>query len=1694
MFKRKSNSHVVSPLEPPQLSPASTDVAQFRYPNRTQSHGSSINSHSHSPAQSPPLQQQQQHGTFGRGQPSGLPSEVERTITRGSTGTASSTVKEKRRSGFFGFGGKKDKDKDKDRDSERQREMEENRPRQSFSIDRPATQSRGNGSFPGPGGPGPNGNSMIPPEGDFRQQRNQPPYNTNMRPFNPPPQNVNDPSFASGQPQQSFSPPPHPQQQQQQQQRTVSQPGPPPPSQDFLPPSGGNVPKSQSMGLARPQGQSYSPQQTQFQQGQPRQGSLPPSTSNSSQRMPRSSSMPIDGNTSSPPPPAPPGKTHSPRNSTGTNEPNAQLGGVLKRFERIVDLISHQPQKTYVTSPPELEMILARTSAGGQPKQGQPGTVDNDWDAVWLQLSGISLSMWSMKETRLAASKGEKVPPTYFNITDSSLELLAPLPPPPHRPNSHPHHFVFSLNTAGSNRLLFSCPSEKDQAKWAIGLRLAAWERSRLEEIYTGHLIQGGGREPPNDLVRGRMEGWVRVRVMGGTEWKRLYVVLSLPGSDETSKDEEKKGRRRSFFGIGDKEKDQPVQEPNTGVAMATFYNEPRTAKNKTSVTPVLTITNVTQAYAVFPERLEVMTQSNLFKVVGRVSGEMVTAEGRLRDSGWALLMPESLDASAGDKPHHGQPANVSPLANMMKWVTGFHDVFKLYGRPEKYNWDTRNPSGLFFAYPKDEDKTHLFLSIEEALLSDFRIPQLPNIRASFVSLVQRRMDGQLRLANGPIDEKAEDAAEEENTTPRPAGDYRLPPLSFGENGSTPGSDPNLPRSLTPITERTDIATRENSMRTVKSQFTAVGMGGPTSSSATAPGDRKTSGGSSKQGSQGSTRQTASSLGGDLAPIADASTEGFGQLTEEPVRSEVLGDGQVSLTPKTATTETAQTIWSQDTGVTPTPQSATQSTSNHQPFVGAVPLSMIDSTPSLPQSQGTSEETTRDTRASPKPASPPPALAQPIAETHVLSPTPRRVSVGDKVDANGGLHEEPAALYLMNMVEDQPSAPLPVSKDPALRKSPSPERVRPTINTDLDPTTKQARPEVGRKPSGARAVPPRRNSGSRVLEAVTDDASESAIESVPPPNEGRHDRFPTSSTQADLGEDVSAFMNYAEAPSPVKSKALPPSTGASAPTQPKDEYRSSFAPSRAAADRRAKAEQAVVDQQNARNLPGGGRRRAAAKSESSESESDEEEEESPVETRHHHGLPIPPTSSQAQSIRSKGSDPPVQRSTSRALPPVPRPPELREPATGMNGDYQHERDRDRDSYYPSPNQPSFDQPRPRSRSPMEGGGGTSSVYSSLPAPPPANIRNVSTSQPPPPATRQTVWNANFSADHGMPQENKSGKFVELEEPSVQLTKAFAPHGLLQAGMQDKEDRSAKKQEEVARETGSSLINVPSKPPPPQMGLLGAVAAHEKERKNAGGIGATLTDREREKRLAEDRQREIEKLQRQQMDHMRQFGGDMYGQQQQFPYGMQSPMGMGMGGMGMGMMGMPPMGYPGYQGGYNPYAQQQAMMAAQMAYHQAMIMSNAGSQAGDIQQDHSGSATPAGHPNNMNMNRASSPAGSTRSNTFSTPPPSMPQFYPNTQSFYGSPMMGMGMGSPMMMPPWMMHGGGPGQTWGSPSPSPGLGPGQGPGSNRFDWSSPNQQQGQSQSQSGSEAGASGGPRSRLSSNNTVDERYQGGSAS
>lgn len=94
--------------------------------------------------------------------------------------------------------------------------------------------------------------------------------------------------------------------------------------------------------------------------------------------------------------------------------------------------------------------------------------------------------------------------------------------------------YLIHSNTAGSNLVLFACPSPQTLLSWATALRLASWEKSRIEEIYTGHLfrlsmMEGNQfREPESTLQKGKLEGWAKVRIGGGTEWQRLWVVISL--------------------------------------------------------------------------------------------------------------------------------------------------------------------------------------------------------------------------------------------------------------------------------------------------------------------------------------------------------------------------------------------------------------------------------------------------------------------------------------------------------------------------------------------------------------------------------------------------------------------------------------------------------------------------------------------------------------------------------------------------------------------------------------------------------------------------------------------------------------------------------------------------------------------------------------------------------------------------------------------------------------------------------------------------------------------------------------------------------------------------------------------------------------------------------------------------------------
>lgn len=71
-----------------------------------------------------------------------------------------------------------------------------------------------------------------------------------------------------------------------------------------------------------------------------------------------------------------------------------------------------------------------------------------------------------MREVQEANARGEDKHPTRINITDAFVDLIQPLPPTKHAPELGPHNFVFSINTAGANSTLYSCPDREAMAAW----------------------------------------------------------------------------------------------------------------------------------------------------------------------------------------------------------------------------------------------------------------------------------------------------------------------------------------------------------------------------------------------------------------------------------------------------------------------------------------------------------------------------------------------------------------------------------------------------------------------------------------------------------------------------------------------------------------------------------------------------------------------------------------------------------------------------------------------------------------------------------------------------------------------------------------------------------------------------------------------------------------------------------------------------------------------------------------------------------------------------------------------------------------------------------------------------------------------------------------------------------------------------
>ncbi|KIJ52593.1 hypothetical protein M422DRAFT_776209 [Sphaerobolus stellatus SS14] len=1362
---------------------------------------------------------------------------------------------------------------------------------------------------------------------------------------------------------------------------------------------------------------------------------------------------------------------------------------IQREIKSVVDLALAHSHKIYFAGP--LVRRIERLPDGNKPGK------DDGWIDVWAQLGGTTLSVWDMKAIEEASKRGEEVPPSYINITDSFVQVLGALTSPA-TPTSPAKRYtnVITINTAGSNLIFFACPSSAALVSWASAIRLASWEKSRLEEIYTGHLLRmslsdgGPWREPATTLVKGRLEGEVKVRIAGHTDWKPMWMILQM--QPDTSANDNRpvspvvsvKSKNRMSTLFTRSNSTASIAAPaGPLVPVISFY---QSQKLKDRKKPVLSMRYISQAFAVYPERPEVIQRSTLIKLEG-ILGEELSGPMKGKES-WLMIMPET------QQPY--------PVLELIKWLIAIHDLFGLYGRRQQYVWDPLQPVSMWFAYPVGPQRGQLFLDRETAERLDPRDDRTSAIRKELRELLVAKLFGsEPAAAQGgrPTLSPLNTPGSQQNTSSPPLspnreqsnGVHQLPPLNFdshpptrvpeeqGRASPTPillrpgGLSPHSPQVPQPPLYQSPSQQQQQPRMSQEYQRPAghtrsesVGLTGvPEERSNVSPNQGQQSPQSSNGRPQAPVRQASGSItetaGRQLSRDSFERPQLSSPLTtssqpKSPLAAESLGSAisRPELKPSETSYMTAQAITSgpQTPESTSPPRNIYSSPLSGSTSPSIAPVMDSHRSPSPPFHQRSRSPPTSPF-AQQRPgimASPTRSVTSPLSKSSFSPsrnqvsqrapsppskeeseedlpaqsdlPPPRLVSP-HQIDRGtsdvSDLANEASVLFLLQQQQEaiaqQPQQEQlatwhsdsesdgPEENPPPRRASPGPaSRLPPAASSSYSNQPESAygissRIGVGRRPSGARAKPAP-TTHRHAQEASSGDNLSSSIQSIPTPTSTAMPILeePSLLPYDDNADALAAlsFLDRNEEPPP---QPAPKAPSASQRQDDRDEdrdeesqssanggpqYRSSFAPSRQAAERKAKALAQQEATYAATHLPGkpkgvnrtqNQRKPRGAWAESSEEEEEEEEEEddddaSDEEKKPQQQQPPQPQVKQPQPLHAHdprasvypsaqpGAQGPVfdvygQR-VGRTLPQPPSRGESHE--SRVPSVHQEERYRQ---------QPVSDEPR-------------SQAYN-------AHV-----------AARQSVWSTVLDP-RPPPSQNGRDTFVRIDESDT-MTKPFQPQGLLSAGLADKEDRSAKRQEELARESGASLINVPNKPPPPQSGLLGAITAHERERKREGGVGAALTERERERRLAEERQRKLDEMQRQQLDQMSQGGGyDQFGQQQGYQGYMPGfdP-----------RMSMNPMMLNPYMAGGFPmmqFSQQQMMaaqMAAQQAYQQAMMTFSqaGGSQLGDNSPQNNGT------PSHMG---GGSPAG--------TPSPMMGM--DPRMSMGMNPWMGMGMGMGGMPP-------------------------------------------------------------------------------
>ncbi|PRT52873.1 hypothetical protein B9G98_00493 [Wickerhamiella sorbophila] len=291
---------------------------------------------------------------------------------------------------------------------------------------------------------------------------------------------------------------------------------------------------------------------------------------------------------------------------------------------------------------------------------------NRQWEEVFGTLRGTQLATWNATELE---QKGADAHPHYINIDDATFKSVPKLPSPGGELSN-----IIVLSTTMKNRYLMQFSSAQAYQTWTSALRLAMFERTSLQEAYTGALLSCKGTQL-NGIrsllgpTKVRRDGWCSVRFGAGMPWRRVWF-MATPGPLLTAKEH----KQASVPGLPELSK---KERANYG--RIAFYESAKNLKK-----PLAIIVRAHSAYALFPEKAILMDMSSLLKIEGHVIFAGEEKEAKLS---MVHVMPDPRPCIQG-------------FEILIRFLIPVFDVFNLYGRPQRLNADKADMRSLLFAMP----------------------------------------------------------------------------------------------------------------------------------------------------------------------------------------------------------------------------------------------------------------------------------------------------------------------------------------------------------------------------------------------------------------------------------------------------------------------------------------------------------------------------------------------------------------------------------------------------------------------------------------------------------------------------------------------------------------------------------------------------------------------------------------------------------------------------------------------------------------------------------------------------------------------------------------------------------------------------------------------------------------------------------